>query len=334
MIYRRPWHPVSLALLGISMALHFFSVVLYVRLPDALAAFTVFPIWVWGIIGILISAASFICFRGRLSLSVTLLWAFTILIMADEASSISRLGQQELLPGKAESHAGSQVLRVATLNCARRINPGDLAIPYKPDILFLQEIPHSYRLKKIVDEVFNGEGDYRYNPKKGCAVMIRGRIEFEVPIPTYRNQILTVRMNSGESLQLMNTHLQGATTNLRLWDPDCWRQHRENRKHRQTELAYTLNALRKKSSYHRYPTIVAGDFNAPANDAVYRLLGNDFTDAFEAVGTGWGNTYHRALPLLRIDHIFSSKKLVPIRCKTIKLSNSDHRAVIADYVYR
>ncbi|MGC6427448.1 MAG: endonuclease/exonuclease/phosphatase family protein [Akkermansiaceae bacterium] len=324
----------SLALLGLSISLHFFTVVLYLRLPDAFAAFTIFPIWVWGAIGILISAISFISFRGGLSLFLSLIWLFTILLMADEASSISRLAQPELKPGKAKWHAGSQVLRVATLNCARLANPSDLASSYEPDILFLQEIPHSYRLKKIVDEVYNGEGDYRYNIQKGCAVMVRGKIEFEVPVPNYRAQILTVKMNSGESLQLMNTHLQSASTNLQLWDPDCWRQHRENRKHRQSELAFTMNTLRQKSPYHRLPTIIAGDFNAPAHDAVYRLLLNDFTGAFEAVGTGWGNTYHRALPLLRIDHIFSSKKLVPICCKTIKLRKSDHRAVIADYVYR
>ncbi|MEN8795732.1 MAG: endonuclease/exonuclease/phosphatase family protein [Akkermansiaceae bacterium] len=334
MIYRRPWHPVSLTLLGVSMALHFLTVVLYVRLPDAFAAFTVFPIWSWGIIGILLSAIAFVSFRGHLSLLVSLIWVFTILMMADEASSIGRLATPQLKAGRAEPHAGSRVLRVATLNCARRAPLDGLTREYQPDILFLQEIPRSYQLKKIVDEIFAGEGDYRYNIKKGCAVMVRGKIEFEVPIPKYRAQILTVKMNTGESIQLMNTHLQVATTNLRLWDPECWRQHRDNRKLRQSELAYTMNVLRQKSPSHRLPTIIAGDFNAPANDAVYRLLGSNFTGAFESVGTGWGNTYHRALPLLRIDHIFSSEKLVPIRCKTLKLKDSDHRAVIADYVYR
>ncbi|MDB4409176.1 endonuclease/exonuclease/phosphatase family protein [Akkermansiaceae bacterium] len=334
MIYRRPWHPVSLALLGLSMALHFFTIILYVRLPDSFAAYTVFPIWVWGLIGILISAFSFVIYRGRLSLLVSLIWVFTILIMADEASSVGRIATPRITAGKAKPHAGGRVLRVATLNCARRADPTELAETYQPDILFLQEIPHTYRLKKIIDNVFSGEGDYRYNARKGCAVVVRGKIEFEVPVPSYRSQILTVKMNSGESVQLMNSHLQGATTNLRLWERTCWHQHKQNRKSRQIELAYTMGVLRQKSPYHRLPTVVAGDFNAPANDAVYRLLGNNFTDAFGSVGTGWGNTYHRALPLLRIDHIFSSKMLVPLGCKTVKLKSSDHRAVVADYVFR
>lgn len=334
MISHRPWHPVSLVLLGFSLVLHFFTVLLYIRLPDPFAAFTVFPIWIWGGCGLLLTSISFIYLRGRLSVFVSLVWIFTIFIMADEASSIGRLATPELQTKKPALHAGGRVLRVATLNCERRANPAKLATTFQPDILFLQEIPHGYRLKKIVEDVFNGKGDYRYNAKKGCAVMVRGKIELEVPVPMYRTQILTVKMNSGESIQLMNTHLQDAAKNLRLWDPECWKQHRDNRKHRQTELAYTTKILREKSPYHRLPTLVAGDFNAPANDAVYRLLGTDFTGAFETVGTGWGNTYHSSLPLLRIDHIFSSKKLVPIRCKAFKTTDSDHRAVIADYVFR
>lgn len=324
----------SLALLGLSLALHFFTIVLYIRLPDSLAAYTLFPIWVWGLIGILMSSASFIIYRGQLSLFVTSTWLFTILIMADEASSLGRITTPRISEGRAKPHAGGRVLRVATLNCARRADPIQLAKIYQPDVLLLQEIPFNCRLKTAIDEVYDGAGDYRYNIRTGCAVIVRGKIEFEVPVNGYRSQILTVKMNSGESLQLMNNHLQGASTNLRLWDREAWHEHKANRKSRQIELAYTMNILRQKSPYHRLPTIVAGDFNAPSNDAVYRLLGTGFTDAFDAVGTGWGNTYHRVLPLLRIDHIFSSNMLVPLSCKTVTLEKSDHKAVLADYVFR
>ena len=96
MIYRRPWHPVSLTLLGLSLALHLFTLVLYVRLPNRFAAFTVFPIWVWGLIGLFVAAISFVCYRGRLSLVVSLIWSFTILIFSDESSSLGRIGQPEL----------------------------------------------------------------------------------------------------------------------------------------------------------------------------------------------------------------------------------------------
>ncbi len=334
MIYRRPWHPVSLTLLGLSLALHLFTLVLYVRLPDRFAAFTVFPIWVWGIIGLLLAGTAFVFFRGRLSLIISLIWSFTVLVFADESSSLGRLGQPELEVGKAKPHARGQVLRVLTLNCARRTDPYKVAAPYKPDIIFLQEIPHTYRLKKLIDEIYDGQGDYRFNGRKSCAVVVNGKIEFEVPVLKHRCQLLTVKLARGETVQLMNVHLQGASTNLRLWERNAWQEHRINRELRQIELTYEMALLRQKTAYPRLPALVAGDFNAPANDAVYKLLGNDFTDAFEEVGTGWGNTYHRSLPLLRIDHIFSSSKLIPIRSKAVRLDDSDHRMVIADYIFR
>jgi endonuclease/exonuclease/phosphatase family metal-dependent hydrolase len=334
MIYRRPWHPVSLTLLGLSLALHLFTLVLYVRLPNRFAAFTVFPIWVWGLIGLFVAAISFVYYRGRLSLVVSLIWSFTILIFADESSSLGRIGQPELQAGKAKPHARGRVLRVVTLNCARRTDPYEAVAPFQPDIVFLQEIPHTYRLKKFIDEIYDGKGDYRYNVAKSCAVVVNGTIEFEVSVPKFRCQLLTVKLATGESVQLMNLHLNGAATNLRLWEREAWREHRINREARQTELTYEMGLLRQKTAYPRIPALIAGDFNAPANDAVYKLIGKDFTDAFEEVGTGWGNTFHRSLPLLRIDHLYSSKQLIPIRSKAVRLEGSDHRMVIADYIFR
>ena len=83
MIYRRPWYPVPLTLLGLSLALHLITLILYVRLPLRFAAFTVFPIWVWGSIGLTLGSISFIFCRARLSLVLILVWIFTILFMSD-----------------------------------------------------------------------------------------------------------------------------------------------------------------------------------------------------------------------------------------------------------
>ena len=135
-------------------------------------------------------------------------------------------------------------------------------------------------------------------------------------------------------VQLLNVHLQPAATNLRLFNRQCWQEHSQNRRLRQIELSYALAILKQKSSFPRHPTIVAGDFNAPANDVVYRLLTPEFTDAFSEVGTGWANTFHRALPLLRIDHIYGSDKLVPVRARTFNRGKSDHSMVVADFVFR
>ena len=141
-------------------------------------------------------------------------------------------------------------------------------------------------------------------------------------------------MPDDRKLELLNVHLQPAATNLRLFERECWHEHSKTRRLRQIELSYALAALEQQTPYPKYPAIIAGDFNAPANDVVYRLLEKDFTDAFGEVGTGWANTYHRSLPLLRIDQIYCSEKLLPVRSRPFKRENSDHRLVLADFIFR
>ena len=51
-------------------------------------------------------------------------------------------------------------------------------------------------------------------------------------------------------------------------------------------------------------------------------------------GNSTGSQIHRAFPLLRIDRIFGSDKLIPIRSRVIKVPQSDHRMLIADYIFR
>jgi len=334
MIFRRLWHSLPAALLGFSFALHFITIVLYVRLPIRFAAITVFPIWVWGVIGLSLGIFCYLFHRTRFSLTLILIWVFTILLLADEARSLGRLGMEPMAEGPAPPYAGSKVLRVVTMNCAGQADPTQIIGDLMPDIIFLQEIPHAYRLKQLVDKLFNGNGDYRYHAEKRCAVLVKGTIHHEIEIPGYRSQLVAVEMRDGRQLELLNIHLQSAATNMRFYQRECWREHIRNRTLRQIELSYALAGLRQKTAYPRLPAIVAGDFNAPANDTVYRIMDKEFSDAFGTVGTGWGNTYHRALPLLRIDHIYCSDKLVPVRSRTFKRPHTDHRLVVADFVYR
>lgn len=331
---RRLWRSLPTVLLGFSIALHFITIVLYVRLPAKLAAITIYPIWVWGFLGLAAGIICFLFFRASFSLAVILLWTFTILILSDEARSLGRLGMDPLPDAPAEPHAGSKVLRVVTLNCAGHADPSEAMGNLAPDIVFLQEIPHSYRLKQLIEKVFKGQGDYRYLPAKRCAVVVKGTIHSSLEIPGYRSQLVTAEMPDGRQIELLNVHLRSAATNMQLYKRECWQEHKLNRNLRQIELSYALAGLRQKTSYPRLPAIIAGDFNAPANDAVYRILDDEFTDAFGTVGTGWGNTYHRALPLLRIDQIYCSDKLMPVRSHTFTRVHTDHRMVVADFIYR
>ena len=47
---------------------------------------------------------------------------------------------------------------------------------------------------------------------------------------------------------------------------------------------------------------------------------------------GWGNTFHRRFPIVRIDHLYATRHLIPIRCRAVTTRNSDHRMVVADFL--
>lgn len=89
-------------------------------------------------------------------------------------------------------------------------------------------------------------------------------------------------------------------------------------------------ALRAAARRHREPLILCGDFNTPPRGLVYRMLAAGWTDAFGAVGTGFGCTFASPMPVLRIDYVWLSGDIKPVRTMVPAATGSDHRPVIAD----
>jgi endonuclease/exonuclease/phosphatase (EEP) superfamily protein YafD len=320
-------------LVGSSLLLHVFTVYCFSRQPDRFAAFTVMPIWLWGAFGLLLSTMAYYFLRASLSLVVTAVWTVTLLVGADEARVLANLGKSPPLPGPADPHEGKAVIRVVTLNSAFFAygNPAqDLAI-WKPDIVLLQDIlPHQVRL--IADALYDSHGDYRAHQTNG--LVTRWKIQREVRNPNQRDEQLTVRRPDGSDIEVVNVHLATAATDLCLWRKSAWVSHRNNRIVRQKELALTRQVLEQTTKFPHTPTIFGGDFNAPATDLVHRQLSRDFVDAFATAGTGWGDTFHRRFPILRIDHIYATRHFTPVRCRVVSTRHSDHRMVVADFVMK
>lgn len=324
------------ALTVISLAFHLVVFYLYKRQPDTCAAFTVYPIWIWGLVGISISAGAFIFLRAPGSLIATGVWLLTILFTSDEAYSLSRFGQKPITPQLEKKYQGQKVLRVITANLSS--SNQESAIKqislYKPDVVFLQEIPHPYQVKQMAVALF-GNSQYRYDDTRLCAILTKGNITDHRVSPHYRSILTTVQFSNGHQVELLNLHLQSAATDLRLWKRECWQNHKINRKMRRQELYSALLNIRENSNFPRIPAIIAGDFNAAANDRLYRMMEPHFFDTFRESGTGWGNTYHRRLPLLRIDKIYASEEhFIPVRSRAVSIPHSDHRMVISDLIYR
>lgn len=318
-------------LVALSLALHLVTIYTYSRQPDRLAAFTVMPIWIWGGMGLIFSVTAYWFLRAPLSLVLSGIWAMTVLLGADEARSVARWSGRKPEPGSAGKGDGRSVLRIATLNCnffhyTPGADPSDDLAEWEPDIVLLQEVrPQHTRL--IADRLFDGTGDHRTHRTNGIAT--RWEITREVRNLKFRDQQVTIRLPGGREIEVLNLHLASAATDLRLWERQCWRTHRDNRRRRGTELSTALSLLDQTDEGR--PAIVGGDFNTPPGDPILRLLKANFDDAFAEAGGGWGNTYQRRIPLLRIDQIHASRQFRPVACSAVTTRHSDHRFVIADF---
>lgn len=77
------------------------------------------------------------------------------------------------------------------------------------------------------------------------------------------------------------------------------------------------------------PLLVCGDFNTPPRGQVYRRLATAYLDTFAQSGRGFGWTFPTALPVLRIDYIFT-RNLQPYRTRVLPNRASDHRPLLAE----
>jgi endonuclease/exonuclease/phosphatase (EEP) superfamily protein YafD len=82
------------------------------------------------------------------------------------------------------------------------------------------------------------------------------------------------------------------------------------------------------------PRVLAGDFNATLDHAVFReLLSTGYTDAAAATGRGLVPTWPKGRglpPLVAIDHVLTDSRAWAVGVQVHDLPGSDHRALFAD----
>lgn len=83
-----------------------------------------------------------------------------------------------------------------------------------------------------------------------------------------------------------------------------------------------------------FPLVYCGDMNATPCSSTYRLIRNDFNDAFLKEGSGIGATFYKILPTLRIDYCFVDERLKVTACNVIKEKLSDHYPVVTDMKWK
>lgn len=317
-------------MVGASLALGVFAVVCFIRQPWRFAAFTVLPVWVWGGCGVGLASVGGYFLRGWWSWWVCGMWVVAVWVTADETRPLLRRGKPVPEPGPAAVYQNQRVLRVVTLNCALLTsgNPAADLAAWQPDIVLLQEV-HPHQARQLARAVHGGAGDSRSHMSN--AILSRWKIERETNTRGLRDQQVTIRLPDGTALEVVNVHLTTAATDLRLWQRSTWRQHRSNRAARIQEMAAVRGRLERSTAFPDHPVLLGGDFNAPASDITHRLLRAQFVDAYAAAGVGWGDTFHRRFPILRIDMIYATRHFTPVRARTVVTRHSDHRMVVADF---
>jgi vancomycin resistance protein VanJ len=76
------------------------------------------------------------------------------------------------------------------------------------------------------------------------------------------------------------------------------------------------------------PVLVAGDFNTPADSALFEPLRRSCRNAFEVAGRGYPTTWPVPIPVLSLDQIWLTADLTPIACEAVWTTLSDHRPMV------
>jgi endonuclease/exonuclease/phosphatase (EEP) superfamily protein YafD len=313
-----------------SLFLWLVTSVSYGTRADALAAVTVFPAWLWIALGLFFALLTLLAGLRRYALAVALLWLVFTFLFVDEWQAA-----RHLLP--AAQVRSADRLRVVSLNCAggSAVAAGEV-VGYRPDVVLLQESPGTVEVEALAQRLYGNAANAVCGPDG--SLMAAGTVE---PLPLARKDRMhfvaaRVRLpatKGSRTLYVISLRLSPTIFRMDLWSPECWRAQRENRRTRREELRAVIDLVAGLPMDSL--VLVGGDFNAPAGDAVFRLLAaRGLRDAFAEAGRGWGDTIINDLPFHRIDQVwFRAPTLHALDTRAHRTENSDHRMVACDFAF-
>ncbi len=244
------------------------------------------------------------------------------------------------LPGTlTPSNPDELVLRVMTWNIDHiGGNVADYAAVIRkadPDVVCLQEASDrdSYRfnsLRKLVD----GLPGYQLAMEGDNAILTKLRVEeierFEVPMDHYRRFIPVLKISTPLGpVTIANIHLvQGFWPGWLYAPGKLDRRMTASQGARERQLEFALGHLRKQSG----AKVLAGDFNMQPFGALQQRLDRDLNDA--SAVSALQHTFPTPLPLYRIDRVWSSSDLPPVRREVIRTNLSSHQPVVVDMKVR
>lgn len=320
------WLRLSQTLLVVSALLCLGLALCYWMRPDAFAAFTIFPVWCSALLGLLLTGMGWHRQLRRPFQGVAVLWLLFLLVFAEEPHSLLR----GLWPAPAQNAAG---LRVVSLNCSAG-NPlaGAEVAKWNPDVVLLQESPSRSDVERLARRLYGNEGGFVWGVDG--SIIARGELTPRDLPPALGNYFVQagLRLPQGREVEIVSLRLMTPPFRIDWWSAagrEAYRASRELQTTQMNAIAQQIGAVPEERAI-----FIGGDFNAPQGDAIYRVLRPRLRDSFARAGRGWGNTIINEFPALRIDQIWASDGLQPQSVTAHKTENTDHRAVVADFLWR
>jgi len=216
----------------------------------------------------------------------------------------------------------------------------DFLVTYHPAIITVQEgfeNEHPSILK---------EYPYNYRPK-GATLCIYSKYPFtnkgklDISKSSQNGCIFVDLKINGQPLRIYNMHLQsnrvsGDASKLKkegdIQTKETWLGIKGIL--RKTSRAASIRSAQAKAiithfKKSKHPIIVCGDMNDTPLSYNYRLFSNVLNDGFKERAIGLGTTYNETIPLLRIDYIWTDKRLHVNSHEIINENFSDHYPVIS-----
>lgn len=203
----------------------------------------------------------------------------------------------------------------------------------EPDILLLQEVDLnlersgntdiSERLSELtgLEHVVFGKnlnlenGGYGNTTLSKFSITESKNYQFEKIGPEQRGVLTTIFEIDGKSLLVMNAHFD----------------HSKDDSERVLYVKKVIGEILPE--YDADVVLFGGDFNDIPSSRMYDLLAEEFEDIRMVSGNGNGLTFPANQPSERIDYIFYKGDLKPTDSWIPKTEASDHRPIVADFVW-
>jgi hypothetical protein len=191
----------------------------------------------------------------------------------------------------------------------------------------MQESPPKKALEDLVETELNG---YSLVWSADASMLVNGTANsFPVPGNLEAEYVFaSVELTGGGHLNVAGLRLIPSVLRFDVWNQSAWSEFAENRHERRKQLADIEKEIAREGA--TAPTIIGGDFNAPAGDAIFELLRTTFRDAYVEAGRGWGKTIVNNYPAQRIDQVWITTEFKAESVIAKKTLNTDHRMVICD----